>query len=147
MSCWTPTAALLLGVLLGAAAGAPAPDATPLDRRWETLFSRSVLWVSGEKPGLSWETDYLLGIQRVRRLYCNVGIGFHLQVLPDGGISGAHSEDPYSLIQISTVERGVVSLFGLRSERFVAMNSRGRLYGTVGEPAAPPAQKGLFKGR
>ncbi|XP_043979790.1 fibroblast growth factor 6-like [Gambusia affinis] len=131
MSCWTPTAALLLGVLLGAAAGAPAPDATPLDRRWETLFSRSVLWVSGEKPGLSWETDYLLGIQRVRRLYCNVGIGFHLQVLPDGGISGAHSEDPYSLIQISTVERGVVSLFGLRSERFVAMNSRGRLYGTT----------------
>lgn len=96
MSCWTPTAALLLGVLLGAAAGAPAPDAAPLDRRWETLFSRSVLWVSGEKPELSWETDYLLGIQRVRRLYCNVGIGFHLQVLPDGGISGAHSEDPYS---------------------------------------------------
>lgn len=36
------------------------------------------------------------------------------------------------LVEISTVERGVVSLFGVRSELFVAMNSRGRLYGTVG---------------
>lgn len=36
------------------------------------------------------------------------------------------------LIEISTVERGVVSLYGVRSELFVAMNSRGRLYGTVG---------------
>lgn len=35
------------------------------------------------------------------------------------------------LIEISTVDRGVISLFGVRSELFVAMNSRGRLYGTV----------------
>ncbi|GLD73176.1 fibroblast growth factor 6-like protein, partial [Lates japonicus] len=70
------------------------------------------------------------GIKRVRRLYCNVGIGFHLQVLPDGRINGAHNENQYSLIEISTVDRGVISLFGVRSELFVAMNSRGRLYGT-----------------
>lgn len=30
------------------------------------------------------------------------------------------------------MERGVVSLYGLRSELFVAMNRRGRLYATVG---------------
>lgn len=35
------------------------------------------------------------------------------------------------LIEISTVERGVVSLYGVKSELFVAMNSRGRLYGTT----------------
>ncbi|XP_041636313.1 fibroblast growth factor 6-like isoform X2 [Cheilinus undulatus] len=34
------------------------------------------------------------------------------------------------LIEISTVDRGVISLFGVRSQLFVAMNSRGRLYGT-----------------
>lgn len=28
--------------------------------------------------------------------------------------------------------RGVVSLYGVKSELFVAMNNRGRLYGTVG---------------
>ncbi|XP_078798252.1 fibroblast growth factor 4 isoform X2 [Oryzias latipes] len=34
------------------------------------------------------------------------------------------------LIEVSTVDRGVISLFGVRSQLFVAMNSRGRLYGT-----------------
>lgn len=35
------------------------------------------------------------------------------------------------LLEISTVEQGVVSLFGVRSALFVAMNRRGRLYTTV----------------
>lgn len=142
MSCeagtphWTLTAVVvLLGFLLGIVSAYPLPssrtNATLLEKRWETLFSRSVLGISGEKPELNWESDYLLGIKRVRRLYCNVGIGFHLQVLPDGRINGVHNENQYSLIEISTVERGVVSLYGVRSELFVAMNSRGRLYGTT----------------
>ncbi|XP_061577302.1 fibroblast growth factor 6-like isoform X2 [Cololabis saira] len=148
MSCEAGThrplrAAALLGfVLMGLVCAHPHPlplphtlpggrtNATLLERRWETLFSRSVLGISGEKPELNWESDYLLGIKRVRRLYCNVGIGFHLQVLPDGRINGVHNENQYSLIEISTVERGVVSLYGVKSELFVAMNSRGRLYGT-----------------
>ncbi|KAF6738016.1 Fibroblast growth factor 6 [Oryzias melastigma] len=131
----TLTAAVLLGFLLGLASAHPLPsgrtNATLLEKRWESLFSRSVLGISGEKPELSWESDYLLGIKRVRRLYCNVGIGFHLQVLPDGRITGVHQENQYSLIEISTVERGVVSLYGVRSQMFVAMNGRGRLYGTT----------------
>ncbi|XP_035011926.1 fibroblast growth factor 6 isoform X1 [Hippoglossus stenolepis] len=150
----TPAAALLLGFLLGVVSAYPLPgrtNATSVETRWETLFSRSVLGISGEKPEQNWETDYLLGIKRVRRLYCNVGIGFHLQVLPDGRINGAHNENQYTLIEISTVERGVVSLYGVRSELFVAMNSRGRLYGTVdilprrvqvqGEPAREQLQR------
>ena len=49
---------------------------------------------------------------------------FHSDVIIPCPVSG--------LIEISTVERGVVSLYGVKSELFVAMNSRGRLYGTVG---------------
>ncbi|KAG9345835.1 hypothetical protein JZ751_008991 [Albula glossodonta] len=139
MSCeasthWTLTAIVLLGFLVGIVSSYPIPsrtNATLLEKRWETLFSRSILGVSGEKSDLNWESDYLLGIKRVRRLYCNVGIGFHLQVLPDGKINGVHNENQYSLIEISTVERGVVSLFGVESDQFVAMSSRGRLYGTA----------------
>ncbi|KAL6116716.1 fgf6 [Pungitius sinensis] len=131
---WTLPAVLVLWTsLCGIVSSYPIPsriNATLLERRWETLFSRSYLGVSGAKSELNWESDYLQGIKRVRRLYCNVGIGFHLQVLPDGRISGAHNENQYSLIEISTVDRGVVSMFGVRSELFVAMNSRGRLYGT-----------------
>lgn len=35
------------------------------------------------------------------------------------------------LLEISPVERGVVTLYGVRSELFVAMNSKGKLYGSV----------------
>lgn len=71
-------------------------NATLLERRWESLFSRSYLGINGGKAAQNWESDYLQGIKRVRRLYCNVGIGFHLQVLPDGRVSGVHTENPYS---------------------------------------------------
>uniref|UniRef100_A0A3Q2NSA0 Fibroblast growth factor n=1 Tax=Fundulus heteroclitus TaxID=8078 RepID=A0A3Q2NSA0_FUNHE len=132
---WTLPAVIVLWTSLWAIASSfPIPsrtNATSLERKWETLFSRSYLGINGDRSQMNWQSDYLQGIKRVRRLYCNVGIGFHLQVLPDGRISGVHSENPYSLIEISTVDRGVISLFGVRSQLFVAMNSRGRLYGTV----------------
>lgn len=35
------------------------------------------------------------------------------------------------LLEISPVERGVVTLFGVRSGLFIAMNSKGKLYGSV----------------
>ncbi|XP_006633743.1 fibroblast growth factor 6b [Lepisosteus oculatus] len=131
---WTLPAILLLGHLVGIVSSYPIPnrtDGTLLDKRWETLSSGSILGISGERSELNWERDYLLGIKRVRRLYCNVGIGFHLQILPDGRINGVHNENQYSLLEISTVERGVVSLYGMKSDLFVAMNNKGRLYGTA----------------
>ncbi|XP_077356012.1 fibroblast growth factor 6-like [Festucalex cinctus] len=132
-----PAAALVLWTCVcGVAAVAPSSSgggggggasATEWERRWETLLSRSYLGIAAQA---SWQSDYLRGVKRVRRLYCNVGIGFHLQVLPDGRITGAHLEEPHSLIEISSVERGVVSLFGVKSQMFVTMNRRGRLYAT-----------------
>uniref|UniRef100_A0A8C5JQI4 Fibroblast growth factor n=1 Tax=Junco hyemalis TaxID=40217 RepID=A0A8C5JQI4_JUNHY len=132
----TLPAFLLLGLLAGIAAAHPAvsrTNGTLLERGWQSLLSRSMAGMSGEKADVNWESDYLLGIKRQRRLYCNVGIGFHLQILPDGRISGVHNENQYSLFEISTVERGVVSLLGVKSALFIAMNSKGRLYGTVNE--------------
>uniref|UniRef100_A0A8D2M213 Fibroblast growth factor n=1 Tax=Zonotrichia albicollis TaxID=44394 RepID=A0A8D2M213_ZONAL len=132
----TLPAFLLLGLLAGIAATHPAvsrTNGTLLERGWQSLLSRSMAGMSGEKADVNWESDYLLGIKRQRRLYCNVGIGFHLQILPDGRISGVHNENQYSLFEISTVERGVVSLLGVKSALFIAMNSKGRLYGTVNE--------------
>uniref|UniRef100_A0A8C8S449 Fibroblast growth factor n=1 Tax=Pelusios castaneus TaxID=367368 RepID=A0A8C8S449_9SAUR len=131
MSCeasihWTLPAFVLLGFLAGIVSSYPVvsrTNGTLLERGWESLLSRSIAGMSGEKSDVNWESDYLLGIKRQRRLYCNVGIGFHLQILPDGRISG--------LLEISTVERGVVSLFGVKSALFLAMNNKGRLYGTV----------------
>ena len=98
---WTLPAVLVLWTSLwGIASSYPLPSRTNgtslLEKKWETLFSRSYLGITGGKSELNWESDYLQGIKRVRRLYCNVGIGFHLQVLPDGRISGAHNENQYS---------------------------------------------------
>ncbi|XP_004381229.1 fibroblast growth factor 6 [Trichechus manatus latirostris] len=127
-------ALVFLGVLVGMVVPSPTgnrANSTLLDSRgWGTLLSRSRAGLAGDIAGVNWESGYLVGIKRQRRLYCNVGIGFHLQVLPDGRIRGTHEENPYSLLEISTVERGVVSLFGVKSALFVAMNSKGRLYTT-----------------
>ncbi|KAM3856467.1 fibroblast growth factor 4 [Vipera latastei] len=132
-ACWP---ALLLGLLSPWLAGRCMPVFAQqynesLEWRWETLFSRSMARLPpGERHLLSRDGDYLLGIKRLRRLYCNVGIGFHIQVLPDSRINGIHDENRYSLLEISPVERGVVSLFGVKSGLFVAMNSKGKLYGS-----------------
>ncbi|XP_007935269.1 fibroblast growth factor 6 [Orycteropus afer afer] len=130
----TLQALVFLGVLVGMVVPSPAgtrANSTLLDSRgWGTLLSRSRAGLAGDIAGVNWESGYLVGIKRQRRLYCNVGIGFHLQVPPDGRIRGTHEENPYSLLEISTVERGVVSLFGVKSALFVAMNSKGRLYTT-----------------
>ncbi|KAL0612568.1 Fibroblast growth factor 6 [Plecturocebus cupreus] len=137
-------ALIFLGILVGMVVSLPVGSRvnnTQLDSRgWGTLLSRSRTGLAGEIARVNWESGYLVGIKRQRRLYCNVGIGFHLQVPPDGRISGTHKETPYSLLEISTVERGVVSLFGVRSALFVAMNSEGRLYTTVSSPGQESAR-------
>uniref|UniRef100_A0A8C6L1E6 Fibroblast growth factor 6 n=1 Tax=Nothobranchius furzeri TaxID=105023 RepID=A0A8C6L1E6_NOTFU len=119
---WPGPAALVLWTSLwGIASPYPIPsrtNATLLERRWETLFSRSYLGINGGKSELNWESDYLQGIKRVRRLYCNVGIGFHLQVLPDGRISGVHSENPYSELHPDCAVR-VTRCVKVRSLHFV----------------------------
>ncbi|KAM9741798.1 fibroblast growth factor 4A-like [Menidia menidia] len=95
-------------------------------RSWIKSIGSS--WNKREVSGR--DGEYLLGIKRLRRLYCNVGIGFHIQILPNGKITGVHNENRYSLIEISPVERGVVSLYGVRSGLFIAMSERGKLYGS-----------------
>lgn len=89
---------LVLGLMTSSVRCAPVPggQSGPVERRWETLYSRSLARIPGEKRDTSRDSDYLTGIKRLRRLYCNVGIGFHLQVLPDGRITGVHNENRYS---------------------------------------------------
>ncbi|MBN3308669.1 FGF4B factor, partial [Amia calva] len=128
----TQSAVLVLALVSSLVRCAPLPGRQngTLERHWETIYSRSLARIPGEKKEINRDSDYLMGIKRLRRLYCNVGIGFHIQVLPDGKITGVHSENEYSLLELSPVERGVVTLFGVRSGLFVAMNSKGKLYGS-----------------
>ncbi|NXY36958.1 FGF4 factor, partial [Pomatorhinus ruficollis] len=128
--------ALLLGLLWpGAVRGRSPPGrlpAGPRQRRWDAaLFARSGstwsmrLWPPTESP--------LLGCGDPRWGWQPVGEGSRchhtLQATPfcspDFCVSCA------GLLEISPVERGVVSIFGVRSGLFVAMNSKGKLYGSA----------------
>ncbi|NWT69852.1 FGF4 factor, partial [Prunella fulvescens] len=118
--------ALLLGLLWpGAVRGRSPPGrlpAGPRQRRWDAaLFARSVARLPAERRDAARDGDYLLGIKRLRRLYCN-GTPF---CPPDFCVSCV------GLLEISPVERGVVSIFGVKSGLFVAMNSKGKLYGSA----------------
>ncbi|NWU62068.1 FGF4 factor, partial [Pterocles burchelli] len=127
--------ALLLGLLWpGAVRSRPPPGRLPSglrQRRWDAaLFARS-----STRPRH----------RGAARLRCPEGGGFPWQ----WGGGGAHRKlrscssglfgavlAPYSrlesgLLEISPVERGVVSIFGVRSGLFVAMNSKGKLYGST----------------
>lgn len=86
---------LILVLVTGLAGCVPGMNGT--EERLEALYSRSLVRIAGEKrEEMSRDSDYLLGIKRLRRLYCNVGIGFHIQVLPDGRITGVHNENRHS---------------------------------------------------
>ncbi|XP_061528719.1 fibroblast growth factor 5 [Phycodurus eques] len=68
--------------------------------------------------------------RRTCRLYCRVGIGFHLQLHPDGRVNGSHEADRLSVLELFAVSQGVIGIRGVYSNRFLAMNKRGRLHTT-----------------
>ncbi|XP_035495983.2 fibroblast growth factor 5 [Scophthalmus maximus] len=89
---------------------------------------------AGEEPRVSVERQPLdEGIRsgrRTCRLYCRVGIGFHLQIHPDGRVNGSHEPDQLSVLELFAVSQGVIGIKGVYSNRFLAMNKRGRLHAT-----------------
>ncbi|GCC31593.1 fibroblast growth factor 5 isoform X1 [Chiloscyllium punctatum] len=68
---------------------------------------------------------------RTGRLYCRVGIGFHLQIQPDGKVSGSHEANLFSILEIFAVSQGIVGIRGIFSNRFLAMNKKGKLHATT----------------
>ncbi|XP_077571649.1 fibroblast growth factor 5 [Stigmatopora nigra] len=86
--------------------------------------------VHGEEGGGEGEREVRSG-RRTCRLYCRVGIGFHLQIHSDGRINGSHQADPHSILELFAVSQGVIGIRGVHSNRFLAMNNRGRLHATM----------------
>ncbi|XP_067860137.1 fibroblast growth factor 5 [Heptranchias perlo] len=68
---------------------------------------------------------------RTGRLYCRVGIGFHLQIPPDGKVNGSHEANLFSILEIFAVSQGIVGIRGIFSNRFLAMNKKGKLHATT----------------
>ncbi|XP_018615959.1 fibroblast growth factor 3-like [Scleropages formosus] len=71
--------------------------------------------------------EHLGGAPRRRKLYC--ATKYHLQIHPNGRIDGSLEENsPFSILEITAVDVGVVAIKGLFSGRYLAMNKKGRLY-------------------
>ncbi|XP_029968104.1 fibroblast growth factor 4A-like [Salarias fasciatus] len=62
-------------------------------------------------------------------LYCRVGIGFHLQILPSGLVGGVHEPTKYCWFRVCAVEPGVVAVRGVDSGMYLCMSAEGRSYG------------------
>ncbi|XP_032300383.1 fibroblast growth factor 5 isoform X2 [Coturnix japonica] len=69
--------------------------------------------------------------RRRGRLYCRVGIGFHLQLHPDGRVDGAHAASPLSVLEIFAVSQGIVGIRGVFSNKFLAMSKKGKLHASA----------------
>ncbi|XP_032417377.1 fibroblast growth factor 3 [Xiphophorus hellerii] len=71
--------------------------------------------------------EHLGGAPRRRKLYC--ATKYHLQIHPNGKIDGSLEENnPFSIMEITAVDVGVVAIKGLFSGKYLAMNDKGRLY-------------------
>ncbi|KAG9261708.1 fibroblast growth factor 5 [Astyanax mexicanus] len=68
--------------------------------------------------------------RRTGRLYCRVGIGFHLQIHTNGRVNGSHEPNHLSVLELFAVSQGVIGIRGVFSNRFLAMNKRGWLHAT-----------------
>ncbi|XP_047930270.1 fibroblast growth factor 5 [Anser cygnoides] len=134
----SPAFLLLLLLLLPARArrerlpgGAPAGRSAPAPSSSSTFSSSSSTsssssWAAGpsrfprSRPG-----------RRRGRLYCRVGIGFHLQLHPDGRVDGAHDASPLSILEIFAVSQGIVGIRGVFSNKFLAMSKKGKLHASA----------------
>eukprot|EP00058_Branchiostoma_floridae_P023006 XP_002608496.1 hypothetical protein BRAFLDRAFT_92422 [Branchiostoma floridae] len=67
---------------------------------------------------------------RTKQLYCRTG--YHLQLFSNGAIGGT-SEDgnAYAVVHILTVEVGVAGIWGVEASRYLCMDNRGNLYGSL----------------
>ncbi|XP_032824990.1 fibroblast growth factor 5-like [Petromyzon marinus] len=64
-------------------------------------------------------------------LYCRVGIGYHLQIHADGRVSGTHTATLLSMLEIFALSPGIVVIRGTYSNRFLAMNYKGKIYASA----------------
>ncbi|XP_053726817.1 fibroblast growth factor 5 [Synchiropus splendidus] len=68
--------------------------------------------------------------RRTCRLFCRVGIGFHLQIHSDGRVNGSHEPNLLSVLELIAFSPGVIAIRGVHSNKFLSMNRRGRLQAT-----------------
>ncbi|KAM4608688.1 fibroblast growth factor 4A-like [Polymixia lowei] len=69
------------------------------------------------------------GVFKHQLLYCRVGIGYHLQILPNGSVGGIHNPTENCFLKVFAVKHGVVGVRAVRSGLYLCMSGEGVAYG------------------
>ncbi|KAM4652366.1 fibroblast growth factor 21 [Discoglossus pictus] len=69
---------------------------------------------------------------RLRHLYTNnAHTHLHLQITPEGEVSGTQDKNLYSILEIKSIKPSILVIRGMMSARYLCMDSKHRLYGSM----------------
>ncbi|XP_067324675.1 fibroblast growth factor 5 [Anolis sagrei] len=109
-----------------ATAGASSPSSLAAPSSYSSR-SGEVAGSGSERGSFQWSPSG----RRTGSLYCRVGIGFHLQIHPDGQVNGSHQGSLLSILEIFAVSQGIVGIRGVFSNKFLAMSKKGKLHASA----------------
>ncbi|XP_040003640.1 fibroblast growth factor 4A [Xiphias gladius] len=101
----------------------PENHSTRLRGLWKLHMRDSLLKGKGSSPHPIRE-----GVKQ-QLLYCRVGIGYHLRILPSGSVGGVHKPTEYSWLKVFAMMHGVVGIKGVKSGLYLCMTGEGLAYG------------------
>ncbi|XP_076602528.1 fibroblast growth factor 4A-like [Chaetodon auriga] len=99
----------------------PEEHAARLRGLWK-LHMRDSLLKGGSSP------HPIRGAVKQQLLYCRVGIGYHLQILPSGSVGGVHKPTEDCWLKVFAMRHGVVGIRGVKSGLYLCMSADGLAY-------------------
>ncbi|KAG7239114.1 hypothetical protein INR49_029994 [Caranx melampygus] len=105
------------------AVASPGNLSTRLRSLWKLHIRDSLLKEKGARPHPNREGA------KQQLLYCRVGIGYHLQILPNGSVGGVHKPTDYSWLKVFAIKHGVVGIKGVKSGLYLCMSGEGLVEG------------------
>ncbi|XP_071773277.2 fibroblast growth factor 4 [Centroberyx gerrardi] len=106
-----------------AAAAAPEDHGSRLRGLWKLHMRDSASKGKGFPP------HPIRGVVKQQLLYCRVGIGYHLQILPSGSVGGVHKPTENCWLKVFAMKHGVVGIRGVKSGLYLCMRGEGIAYG------------------
>ncbi|KAI4805254.1 hypothetical protein KUCAC02_009880 [Chaenocephalus aceratus] len=104
-------------------AGSPEDPSTRLRGLWRLHMRDTLLKGKGAGP------RPMRGGVKQQLLYCRVGIGYHVQILPSGAVGGVHRPTEHCWLKVFAMKQGVVGVRGVKSGLYLCLSAEGLPYG------------------
>ncbi|XP_073697349.1 fibroblast growth factor 10b [Garra rufa] len=125
-ACWSVCVVYLLAVSVILASSVTCRSACSVPRALRVANSSSASTSTSGRHVRSYV--HLQGDVRQRKLFSFQK--FFLRIGKDGRVNGTKSkDDPYSILEITSVDVGIVAIRGIGSNLYLAISKKGELYG------------------